>query len=97
MNLILNLVGCQKHLGYRFSDAIDCPSLTCSESHLLWLTTFVLLYPLRDDFLTFLGRSRSNVQLTLWYHPPSHDEASTLVGMLPEAILAVAEHYANFI
>ncbi|KAJ5363942.1 uncharacterized protein N7496_009655 [Penicillium cataractarum] len=83
-----------------FPDAIDYPSLTCSESHLLWWTTFILLYPLIDELLIFLGRPRSNVQFTLWDVPPSYDPAAsttTLVNDLPEDVLAVAEHYANLI
>lgn len=40
-----------------FTNALDFPSLTCSESHLLWWSTFILLYPLIDDLLIFLGRS----------------------------------------
>ncbi|OKP12929.1 hypothetical protein PENSUB_1372 [Penicillium subrubescens] len=81
-------------------DAIDYPFLTCSESHLLWWTTFILLYPLIDDLLIFLGRSRNNLSFTLWDIPPSHNEpcsCATLADELPEDLLAVAEHYANLI
>lgn len=83
-----------------FTDAIDYPSLTCSESHLLWWTTFILLYPLIDDLLNFLLRSRNNLSFTLWDIPPSYNKPSscaTVVDELPEDLLALAEHYANLI
>jgi hypothetical protein len=82
------------------TDAIGYPSLTCSESHLLWWATFILLYPLIDNLLIVLSRSRSNFSFTLWDIPPSNNEASscaTIADELPEDLLDEAEHYADLV
>lgn len=38
-----------------FSHPLNFPSLTCAESHLIYWTTLVLLYPLINQLLGFLG------------------------------------------
>lgn len=83
-----------------FPNAIEYPSISCAETHLMWWTTFILLYPLIDHLLIFLNQSRSNLRLTLWDVPASFDQVIscvTLADKLPENLIGVAEHYANLI
>ncbi|KAJ5106387.1 hypothetical protein N7456_003062 [Penicillium angulare] len=86
-----------------FPDAIEYPCLTCAESHLLWWTTYILLYPLIDQLLTFLGRSRSEISFNMWDIPSSSTAGTsshsydTWASELPEDFLGVADHYAGLI
>jgi hypothetical protein len=83
-----------------FPNAIEYPSISCAETHLMWWTTCILLYPLIDHLLIFLNQSRSNLRLTLWDVPASFDQVIscvTLADKLPENLTGVAEHYANLI
>ncbi|KAJ5678729.1 hypothetical protein N7462_006973 [Penicillium macrosclerotiorum] len=85
---------------YLFSSVIEFPSLTCAESHLLWWTTFILLYPLINDLLIFLGRSRNSVSLTIWDVTSLDREIPSHViwpSGSPESLVDVAEHYADLI
>lgn len=85
---------------YLFPDAIEYPSLTCADSHLLYWTTFILLYPLIDQLLQFLERSHRDVSFTLFSVPSSAPEDGSPGAWntdLPDDLLAVADHYANHI
>ncbi|KAI9931740.1 hypothetical protein MW887_010319 [Aspergillus wentii] len=44
-----------------FPDAVHFPSLTCAESHLLYWTALVLIYPLFDQLLDLLGQTGSSM------------------------------------
>lgn len=83
-----------------FVDAIEYPSLACAESHLLYWTIFILLYPVLDQLLIFLGHSRSSLSFTLWDVPLSSKadrKNATWTADIPEDLIEVAEHYANLI
>lgn len=83
-----------------FEDAIEFPSVKCAETHLLYWTLFMVLYPLLGNLLTFFGWSREKVPLTLWDVPTSQSEMSlyaTWTPGLPENAVDVAEHYADLI
>lgn len=86
--------------GNIFPDSIEYPSLSCAESHLLYWTTFILLYPLIDELLIFLNRKRKNLVFILWDVPLSDTEPrsyATRTTELPDNLMDVAEHYANLI
>ncbi|KAJ5526711.1 hypothetical protein N7513_010870 [Penicillium frequentans] len=84
-----------------FPDAIEYPSISCAQTHLLWWTTYILVYPLIDQLFVFLHRTRSNVSFTLWTVPtsssPTNTPSCTRTADLPDDLLKVAEHYANLI
>ncbi|KAJ6102027.1 hypothetical protein N7486_004454 [Penicillium sp. IBT 16267x] len=84
-----------------FPDAIEYPSIGCAQTHLLWWTTYILIYPLIDQLFVFLGRPRSNVSLTLWTVPtsssPPNTPSYTRTAGLPEDLFVVADHYAGLI
>lgn len=87
-----------------FPDAIEYPSLSCGEAHILWFTTYILLSPLIDQLLFFLGRSQRNVSFTLWEVPTSPSSSEVEAPPTPsrgsehlETFLDVAEHYADMI
>lgn len=85
---------------YLFPDAIEFPALTCAESHLLYWTIFILLYPLIDQLYAFLGRLYDNSSLTLWIVPSIRSESQSPLSadsLLPVDLLKVAEHYADLI
>ncbi|RJE19077.1 hypothetical protein PHISCL_08585 [Aspergillus sclerotialis] len=78
------------------ANPIEFPSLTCAESHLLYWATFILLYPLIDQLLIFLGWPRNNVPFKLW-DVPSSESAMLMCSELPDHLIAVADHYASLI
>jgi hypothetical protein len=82
-----------------FSDAIEYPSLSCAESHLLYWNIFILLYPLIDQLLIFLVCSRGRKSFILWDIPASNltDSYATWSADLPEDPTSVAEHYADLV
>ena len=87
-----------------FPDAIEYPSLSCGEAHILWFTTYILLSPLIDQLLVFLGRSQRNVSFTLWEVPTSPSSSEVEAPPTPsrgsehlETFLDVAEYYADMI
>lgn len=47
-----------------FPVPLQFPSLSCAESHILYWTTLILLYPLIDQLLDFLGSSESHAAST---------------------------------
>lgn len=63
-----------------FPQPLNFPSLTCAESHLIYWTTLVLLYPLINQLFDFLGpgpsQSRNSASTSSCY--PSIESAETL-------------------
>lgn len=82
-----------------FSDAIEYPSLSCTESHLLYWNIFILLYPLIDQLLVFLGHPRGHKSFILWDIPLFNltNFYATWSANLPEVLTSVTEHYADLI
>ena len=73
------------------------PSLTCAETHLIYWTALVLLYPLIDQLLEFLQLSADHVSLDSCYSP-SGEHANSGVALNQESIAGfttLAEHYAD--
>ena len=60
-----------------FSEPLQFPSLTCAESHLIYWTTLVLIYPLIDQLLDFLGSSESHLPSISGCYPSIENEPTT--------------------
>ena len=60
-----------------FPEPLQFPSLTCAESHLIYWTTLVLIYPLIDQLLDFLGSSESPVPSISEFYPSIENKPTT--------------------
>lgn len=82
-----------------FSEPLQFPSLTCAESHLIYWTTLVLIYPLIDQLLDFLGSSESHVPSIPGCYPSIENEPiATHRNTSPQTsvdFLALTDVYAS--
>lgn len=90
-----------------FAEPLGFPSLTCAESHMMYWTTLVLLYPLIDQLFNFLGPSTSMPVSTSECYPSVESESehghrrtgnsptTNIISPKPDDFFALADIYAT--
>ena len=90
-----------------FAEPLWFPSLTCAESHMMYWTMLVLLYPLMDQLFSFLGPSPSSAASTSEGYPSIEPESerarlrtespptTNIIPPKPDDFFALADVYAT--
>ncbi|KAL4785359.1 hypothetical protein BJX76DRAFT_347130 [Aspergillus varians] len=82
-----------------FPSPFDFPSLSCAESHMIYWTILILLYPLIGEIYSILDGPPRDFPVPIYYD--STNEETTEKAMIPlsadihTAYTALAEHYAG--
>lgn len=83
-----------------FSVPLQSPSLSCAESHILYCTTLILLYPLIGQLFDFLGASETHTAPTSECYPfiepgPRTENTTTTYLQNKTDFLALTDAYAT--
>ncbi|KAL5339080.1 hypothetical protein BJX70DRAFT_178119 [Aspergillus crustosus] len=83
-----------------FPNTLDFPSVTCAESHLIYWSTLILLYPLIGEMHAILDAPLAGLPVPIYYDSTNGEpsEATTAVSTgadIAAAYTALAEHYAD--
>ncbi|KAL2821368.1 hypothetical protein BDW59DRAFT_110418 [Aspergillus cavernicola] len=79
-----------------FPRTLGFPSLTCAESHLVYWTILILLYPLIGELSSVLDRPARDVSVPI-YSDSANGESGTKLSLGHDATIftALADHYAG--